>query len=323
MLNHTRRALEDFDNQHEFERMAADVLNALGYSDVEPMAPAGGADGGRDVKFREGESVGIAFVTLDKRIREKFKRDLAKQQRGEGRLALFCNVDVSPSMKIAFAKDAIDLGYTLEVFDLERLRSLLDSSLKDIRRRYLGIDDAVAARLRSDVTKLLRFPDAFPDESSSGGLLEGMFSNKLPRRLFQLLMGHDERDVVEVPGIGEALHEHMTAYYSFRQEALHLEEELMLKIGALWKPSFAPALQIHCQYSVMRFAGRSSDAISAGVDFLNYGITWDTAEKVFKKLSEDASVCSLISTLCQAHGKLIDGVNALMAHPTAVHEVRR
>ena len=174
MLNHTRRALEDFDNQHEFERMAADVLNALGYLDVEPMAPAGGADGGRDVKFRECESLGIAFVTLDKRIREKFKRDLAEQQRGEGRRALFCNVDVSPSMKITFAKDAIDLGYTLEVFDLERLRSLLDSSLKDIRRRYLSIDDAVAARLRSDVTKLLRFPDAFPDESSSGGLLERM-----------------------------------------------------------------------------------------------------------------------------------------------------
>jgi len=40
MLNQTRRALEDFDNQHEFERLAADVLNALGYSGVEPMALA-------------------------------------------------------------------------------------------------------------------------------------------------------------------------------------------------------------------------------------------------------------------------------------------
>ena len=45
MLSKTRRALEDFDNQHEFERMAADVLNALGYSNVEPMAPRGGSDG--------------------------------------------------------------------------------------------------------------------------------------------------------------------------------------------------------------------------------------------------------------------------------------
>ena len=53
MLSQTRRALEDYDNQHDFERLAADVLNALGYSDVEPMAPGGGADGGRDIKFRE------------------------------------------------------------------------------------------------------------------------------------------------------------------------------------------------------------------------------------------------------------------------------
>ncbi len=323
MLNQTRRALEDFDNQHEFERMAADVLNALGYSSVEPMAPAGGADGGRDVQFREGDSLGIAFVTLDKKIRDKFKRDLANQKAGEGRLALFCNVDVSPSMKVSFARDAIDLGYTLDVFDLERLRSLLDSSLKDIRRRYLGIDDAVAARLRADVNKLLRFPDAFPDEAPSVGLMEGMFSNQLPRRLFDLLMSHDERDVLEVPGIGEALHNHMTAYYRFRQEASHLENELMAKIGTLWKPSLAQALRIHLRYSVMRFAGHSSEEISAGIHFLNYGITWENAEKMFVKLSEDAPVGSLMSKLFQSHKELVGGLKALIARPSAIIAVQQ
>jgi hypothetical protein len=45
-------ALEDFDNLHEFERMAANVLDALGYSNVELMTPRGGSDGGRDIKFR-------------------------------------------------------------------------------------------------------------------------------------------------------------------------------------------------------------------------------------------------------------------------------
>jgi hypothetical protein len=44
MLSQARRALGDFDNQHDFERMAADILNALGYSDVEPMSPGGGPD---------------------------------------------------------------------------------------------------------------------------------------------------------------------------------------------------------------------------------------------------------------------------------------
>jgi len=196
MLNHTRHALEAFDNQHEFERMAADVLNSLGYSGVEPLAPGGGADGGRDIKFRDGETSGVAFVTLDSRIREKFKRDLAKRDKGEGQIALFCKVTVSPAMKLAFTKDAIELGYTLEIYDLERLRSLLDSSLKDVRRRYLGIDDSVSAKLRSQVKKLLRFPDAFPDDSSSIGKLESMLADQLPRRLFDLAIQHDERDVL-------------------------------------------------------------------------------------------------------------------------------
>ncbi len=68
MFSPTNRALEDFDNRHEFERMAADILNGLGYSGVEPMAPGGGSDGGRDVRFRDAETEGIAFVTLDKKI---------------------------------------------------------------------------------------------------------------------------------------------------------------------------------------------------------------------------------------------------------------
>ena len=138
--------------------LAADVLNALGYTKVEPMAPGGGPDAGRDILFCEGDTAGIAFVTLDKDIRDKFRSDLDKQEDAEGVIALFCNTDVSLPRKLRFAKDAVAKGYRLEVFDLERLRSLLDTSLKDVRRRYLGIADEIAARLRSDVSRLLPFP---------------------------------------------------------------------------------------------------------------------------------------------------------------------
>ena len=51
MYNATRNSLKDFDNQHEFERLAADVLNALGFSEVNPIAPRGGGDGGKDITF--------------------------------------------------------------------------------------------------------------------------------------------------------------------------------------------------------------------------------------------------------------------------------
>jgi hypothetical protein len=124
MASTTRRALQDFDNQHDLERLAADVLNALGYQSVEPMATAGGADGGTDIRFRDGDEPGIAFVTLDKDIRDKFKLDLGKHDAGEGVIALFCTVDVSPKLKLTFTRDALAKGYRLEVFDVERLRSL-------------------------------------------------------------------------------------------------------------------------------------------------------------------------------------------------------
>lgn len=320
MLSHTRRALEDFDNQHEFERLAADVLNALGYSSVEPMAPGGGADGGRDIRFRSGETEGTAFVTLEKNIRHKFKADLAKQQRGEGHIALFCNVDVTPSMKVSFTRDSLEIGYTLEAFDLERLRSLLDTSLKEIRRRYLGIDDAVATKLRAEVTKLLRFPNAFPDgPSPSAGILESMLVNQLPRRLFDLLMQYNERDVIEVPGMGTRLHEHIGNYYRFRQEASRVQEGTILEIGQLSACEFRAAWGILFRYSMMRFGGIAQPAIIAGGNFLNYGITWDTAERVYVTLSQNPSVASSLSQLFQAHAKLSDGLESL-AKPSSTSE---
>jgi len=312
MLNQTRRALEDFDNQHDFERMAADVLNALGYSNVEPMAPGGGPDSGQDIRFTEGETPGVAFVTLNKNIRDKFNSDLAKQGEGEGVIALFCDVDVSPGMKLKFAKKAIAKGYRIEVFDLERLRSLLDSSLKDVRRRYLHIDDEVATRLRFEVTKLLRFPDSIQDVTAPPTLIEGMLVNKLPCKLFDLLMHYEEKDIVEVPEIGSALHNHLTTYYRFRQEALRLEDGLISRIGRMVKVRYRAAWQIYSQYVIMRFSGMSKEAIIAEGDFLNYSITWDEAERVFAELSCEESVSSGVAELFLLHERLIQDLSNLV-----------
>jgi hypothetical protein len=115
MLNLTRKALEEFDNSHDFERMAADILNALGYGQVEPMAPAGGGDSGQDIRYADGGAIGVAFVTLEKKIKAKFSRDLTKVRQGEAAaLSLFCNVEISPGLKLelsqlARARDDRDL----------------------------------------------------------------------------------------------------------------------------------------------------------------------------------------------------------------------
>jgi hypothetical protein len=313
MLSQTRRTLEEYDNQHDFERMAADVLNALGYSDVEPMAPGGGADGGRDIKFREGDTLGIAFVTLNKNIKKKFSHDLSKQDDKEGLIALFCNVDVSPSEKLAFTKEAMAKGYRLMVLDLERLRCLFDARLKDIRRRYLHIDDEIATRLRSEVRKLLKFPDAIPNDSEAPTLLEQFLSNKIPCRLFELLMRYEENDIIEVPEIGVVLHNHLKDYYRFRQEAVRFEADLMSRIATIIGDCFNSQARwnMYFRYALLRFLGITQDKIIAGGNFLNYGITWDGAETIFVKLSDESAVTSHVAQLDKLFDKMVETLDSI------------
>lgn len=297
MSSHTRRKLQDFDNQHDFERMATDVLSALGYSDVEPMAPAGGPDGGRDIVFKDGGAMGVALVTLDKNIAEKFRRDLTKQADAGGLIALFCNVDVSPTLKLKFNGQAMERGYRIQVFDLERLRGLLDNTMKDLRRRYLQIDDEPTERLRLELQKLLRFPETKLDAVDLPTQLERLFRDKRPGRLFDLLMGFDERLIQEVPGIGPALHVHLISYYNLRQRIHQFENGLLALIGPRVSVGFAQGWVIYRRYALLRFSGISQQGIIGSGDFLNYDITWDDAERVYRELANDVNVTSAESEL--------------------------
>lgn len=84
MLNTTHQALEKFDNQHDFERMSADILNKLGYKNVVPIAPRGGGDGSRDITFLnyDGE-LSLACISLRKDVNTKIMSDLSDRKKGE------------------------------------------------------------------------------------------------------------------------------------------------------------------------------------------------------------------------------------------------
>ena len=56
----------------------------------------------------------------------------------------------------------------------------------------------------------------------------------------------------------------------------------------------------------MRFAGASQEEIIGWGDFLNYSITWEEAEGVFKRLSDDSSLSSEMSNLFQIHQRLCE-----------------
>lgn len=142
MFSHTIAALEKFDNQHDFERMSADILNSLGYKNVVPIAPRGGSDGGMDITFTTDDGKkGLACVTLRKDIDAKFKEDFSKRRPSEfGIYILFCTAYLTASQKSQFTQHCLNtLQAEFIPQDIEALRSVLDSTLQQIREKYLHI----------------------------------------------------------------------------------------------------------------------------------------------------------------------------------------
>jgi len=139
MLSLTKQALEAFDNQHDFERMSADILNGWGYKDVVLMAPKGGGDGGRDITFVFDGGIGLACVSLRKDMDRKFAEDFGQRKPGEfAKYLLFCNSSLTASQKDKYTEychSKLLAGFTPQ--DVEALRSLLDSRFTSIRDRYL------------------------------------------------------------------------------------------------------------------------------------------------------------------------------------------
>jgi hypothetical protein len=312
VLNLTRKAIEEFDNSHDFERMAADILNSLGYENVEPMAPAGGADAGRDIKYTDAGARAVAFVTLEKQIKAKFARDVARVSPGElAALSLFCNVQVTPDQKLEFVQTASAKGATLAIYDLERLRSLLETSLKDIRRRYLHLDDAVSEEIRSKVSTLLRFPDAEPLQTSTMSLLETMLVDQRPAKLFAIVKGHNPETLSSVPEIGTALADIQQSYYAFKGNANELFNTLMDRVGRNVGVRFSQGWRIYVQYAFMRWGGRTREDIESGGNFLNYSITWDDAERVATLLQTDNELIAQLQKFGAEHEALLRRVEEL------------
>ncbi len=141
----TIEALEKFDDQHDFERMSSDVLNAEGHSDVTLIAPRGGSDEGKDLIFttRDGrKGLGCATTGYKDNIERKFYADFSQRKPDEYQVYIFfCTAYISSSKKEKFRQYVSEnLHAELIIRDIEALRSLLDTTCQYIRKHFLHID---------------------------------------------------------------------------------------------------------------------------------------------------------------------------------------
>ncbi len=145
-----------------------------------------------------------------------------------------------------------------------------------------------ASRLKQELGDFADYPDKF--EGKPKTILEGHSSTGQPIALYAILSRYYKTTISEVPGVGADLLDFKQEYYAFSGSEAQFEQRAIPKVGTLVEGRLRPAWEIYFDYFLLRSAGHSIDAVKAGGNFLNYGITWEDAERVYQALNADAEI---------------------------------
>jgi hypothetical protein len=141
-----RRLLEWTGGQKGSERLAAHILRADGFEDIDPSHPLGGPDGTKDALARKAGkkwTVAVYFPRGQqtyKDIKKKFKSDLRGIGKdGTNAMAFITNQELTLSERERLRGIPLG-GITVEIYHLERIAQMLDSpELYGVRLEFLDI----------------------------------------------------------------------------------------------------------------------------------------------------------------------------------------
>lgn len=141
--NLTLEKIRKITDYPEFERLCCEVLNRQGYDRLNPQGIEG-KDGGKDaLHYDESSKVEFHFSTRQD-WKPKVKKDTKKTYSSDRECdkIVFVSNQVIQGTQEDKIKEEIeeDYRYSLEVYDAERLRLLLDSVYQDLREKYLRIE---------------------------------------------------------------------------------------------------------------------------------------------------------------------------------------
>ncbi|WP_155987079.1 MULTISPECIES: hypothetical protein [unclassified Mycobacterium] len=141
-----KRLLDWTYGQPPSERLAAQVLAAEGYEDVDPSHPLGGRDGGRDGECKRKGGKGVWAVYFSRgqnptltKIKNKLKADIDEARQHKPKFLVFVT---NQEVGLADRETLRALGgdVEIELLHLERVAGVLDRPhMAQVRQQFLGI----------------------------------------------------------------------------------------------------------------------------------------------------------------------------------------
>lgn len=136
------------------ERLAASVLRIAGFEAIDPQAPLGGGDGGKDIVCAKGGITWVGAVHFPTtacsytKSKNKFISDINKVSSRHRGFAFITNQHLTIKQRETLEKLGNDKGKEVEIFHLERVRALLDApNGYGVRLQFLRIPMTVEEQL--------------------------------------------------------------------------------------------------------------------------------------------------------------------------------
>lgn len=135
--------LEHLTDYRQFERLCSDIMAGSGYPSIDPIGGTG--DRGRDALHQADESDGLTIFAYTVRSdwRRKLQQDCERIQaehHNPNRLVFVCTSTLTGSDKDEAKSSVSDqFGWSLELFDLERIRILLAGELRHLVAQHPSI----------------------------------------------------------------------------------------------------------------------------------------------------------------------------------------
>jgi hypothetical protein len=159
--------------------------------------------------------------------------------------------------------------------------------------------------LESEIGELADFPNG-PDIGEPRTLLEQHALNKLPHRLFIILNKYYKETLKSVPNVGEELFKYKKNYSNFENGEFDFENEVSVQIGKLVTVQLRQVWwTIYFKYFLLRSGGLTQQQVIDGGSFLNYGATWEEAERVFGELTHNPAIGPAMAEKFTLHKYLV------------------
>ena len=85
------------------------------------------------------------------------------------------------------------------------------------------------------------------------------------------------------------------------------------KIGTLVEGRYRQAWRIYLRYSLFRFAGLNREQIEAGGAFINFGVTWEDAERVYGALSSDPDISAAMKNALATQNSVVAAATRILS----------